>query len=244
MTNSISLLIALILFLAAPLVSLAADPVHLFLLSGQSNMANLKPEQVFSPEIQKHFGAENVVIVKVAQKGEPIRRWDKNWKVTGDQHPAEIGDIYRQLIEEAEKALDGRPIKSVTLIWMQGERDAKERLSAHYEEAFLGMVEQIKTDFDVDEINCIIGRLSDSGSGKKDWDHIRRVQEKLGESGRRSAWINTDDLNDDNVGRDGTPLKPNDLHYSEKGYRLLAERFARKAIELLSNAEQTTKAGR
>ncbi len=78
MTNSISLLIALILFLAAPLVSLAADPVHLFLLSGQSNMANLKPEQGYTPEIQKHFGADNGVIVKVAPKGQPIRRWYKN----------------------------------------------------------------------------------------------------------------------------------------------------------------------
>lgn len=242
MTNA-SPLLALIFFLASPLLSRASDSVHLFLLSGQSNMANLKPDQVFTPAIHKHFGADNVVIVKVAKSGQPIRRWYKNWKVTGDQNPSQIGDLYEQLTEATKKALDDRPIESVTLICMQGERDAKERLCDYYEEAFLGIVKQIKTDLNVRDINYIIGRLSDSGLGKKDWDHVRAVQEKLGNAGPRSAWINTDDLNDDNVGRDGTPLKPNDLHYSEKGYRLLAERFASKAIDLLSIADQTTKDG-
>lgn len=234
-----SSLVAFVVLLVSPLVSWAGEPVHLFLLSGQSNMANLKPEQVFTPAIHKHFGADKVVIVKVAKSGQPIRRWCKDWKVTAGQNPAEIGDLHKQLMEAAKKSLNGRPIKSVTLIWMQGERDAKERLSALYEEAFLGMVKQIKTDLDVPDINCIIGRLSDSGLGKKDWDHIRDVQKKLGEASPRSAWINTDDLNDDNTARDGTPLKgSNHLHYSEKGYQLLAERFANKAIELLTTRDQ------
>jgi hypothetical protein len=215
--------------------------VHLILLSGQSNMAYMDPARVFTPMVETHFGAEHVVIVKVAKGGQPIRRWDPNWKATGNQNPAEIGDLYKQLLAAAEKALNGRPIKSVTLIWMQGERDAKECLSARYEEAFLGMVRQIKMDLGVPEINYILGRLSDSGVGKKDWDQIRAVQQRLGEAGPHSAWINTDDLNDDNVGKDGTPLKPNQLHYSAKGYQLLAERFARKLIELLTNTEPHAK---
>lgn len=222
-----------VLFLASPSVSFAGGAVHLFLLSGQSNMANLDPARVFTPNIQKHFGAENVLIVKVAQKGQPIRRWSKNWKATGDQNPAEIGDLYEQLMNQAKTALNGRPIKSVTLIWMQGERDAKEQLSVHYEEAFLGLLKQLKTDFAVQDINYIIGRLSDSGLGKRDWDRIREIQQQLGEAGPRAAWVNTDELNDDNVGRDGTMLKPNDLHYSKAGYDLLAERYVEKVKKLV-----------
>lgn len=228
-----STLASVVLLIASPLVSLAGEPVHLFLLSGQSNMANLKPEQVFSPEIQKHFGAENVVIVKVAQKGEPIRRWYKKWKVTGDQKPGEIGDIYDRLIKETTAAMSGNSVKSVTLIWMQGERDAKEHLSDQYEKAFLGILDQLKSDLKVKEIHYIIGRLSDAGLGKKDWDKIREVQQKLGEAGPRSAWINTDDLNDDNRSRDGTPLKENDLHYSKAGYDLLAKRYVEKIKALV-----------
>ena len=208
-------LLALILSLAAPLVSWAGDAVHLILLSGQSNMANLDPDKVFTREVEKHFGAENVVVVKVAQKGQPIRRWHQGWKVTGDQNPAQIG------------AIDGKSPKSVTLVWMQGERDAKEGLSAHYEEAFRGLLEQIKTDLKVDDLNYVIGRLSDSGLGKKEWDNIRAIQQKLGEAGPRAAWVNTDDLNDDGVKR------PDDLHYSKAGYDLLAKRYVEKIKELV-----------
>lgn len=220
-------LLALILFLAAPLVSLAGDAVHLILLSGQSNMANLDPDKVFTPEIEKHFGAGKVVVVKVAQKGQPIRRWHQGWKVTGDQNPDQIGDIYAQLIKATKAAISGKSLKSVTLVWMQGERDAKEDLSARYEEAFRGLLDQIKTDLKIEELNYVIGRLSDAGLGKKEWDNIRAIQQKLGEAGPRAAWVNTDDLNDDGVKR------PDDLHYSKAGYDLLARRYVEKIKDLV-----------
>jgi hypothetical protein len=41
-----------------------------------------------------------VVIVKVSQKGQPIRQWNRNWKVSGDQNPAEIADLYEQELTE------------------------------------------------------------------------------------------------------------------------------------------------
>ena len=190
-------------------------------------MANMDPARVFTPEVERHFGARNVVVVKVAQKGQPIRRWYKDWKVSGDQNPAQIGDIYEQLIQAAKAAMNGKSLKSVTLVWMQGERDAKEGLSAHYEEAFRGLLGQIKTDLKVAEMNYVIGRLSDSGQGKKDWDNIRAIQQKLGEAGPHAAWVNTDDLND------GASGKGDDLHYSKAGYDLLAKRYAEKIKALV-----------
>lgn len=222
------------LILISPL-AYAGKPhaVHLILLSGQSNMAHMDPSRVFIPEVEKHFGAENVVVVKVAQKGQPIRRWYKNWIVTGDQNPDQIGDLYEKLREETETAMSGKTIQSATLIWMQGERDAKESLSDHYEEAFLGILQQLKSDLEVKELNYVIGRLSDAGLGKEHWDKIREIQQKLGEADPHSAWVNTDDLNDDLKKKDGTPLKPNNLHYSEEGYDRLAKRYVEKVVELL-----------
>jgi hypothetical protein len=73
MATIASPLLALVLLLAAPVVSLAGEPVHLILLCGQSNMAGMDPARIFTPEVEKHFGAENVVIVKVARSGQPIR---------------------------------------------------------------------------------------------------------------------------------------------------------------------------
>lgn len=227
-------LITALLILAGPL-AFAENPraVHLILLSGQSNMANMDPARVFIPEVEKYFGAENVVVVKVVQKGQPIRRWYKKWNVTGVQDPDQIGDIYQRLMDETREFMQGKSIKSVTLIWMQGERDAKEHLSDQYEEAFLGILEQLKSDLGVTEINTIIGRLSDSGLGQKDWNKIRNIQQKLGEASSHSAWVNTDDLNDDRKDQDGTLLNPNNLHYSEQGYDLLAKRFVDKVKELV-----------
>jgi hypothetical protein len=167
------------------------------------------------------------VVVKVAQGGQPIRRWFKGWKVTGNQKPAQIGDIYEQLMEQTKAAMTGKSAKSVTLIWMQGERDAKEGLSDRYEEAFRGLLEQIKADLKVAEPNYVIGRISDHALGNKDWDNIREIQKKLGEVGPHAAWVNTDDLNDHD------PKKPNDLHYSKAGYDLLAKRYVEKVKELL-----------
>jgi hypothetical protein len=206
------------------------NAVHLILLSGQSNMVHLDPARVFTPEVEKHFGAGNVVVVKVAQKGQPIRRWYKKWQVTGDQNPGQIGDLYEKLIKATKTAMSGNSIKSVSLIWMQGERDAKEHLSDHYEDAFLGILEQLKSDLGVKKINYIIGRISDHGLGIKDWNKIREIQQKLGEVGPHSAWVNTDDLNDD--------IKPNDLHYSAEGYDLLAERYAEKVKELVKDWQE------
>jgi hypothetical protein len=69
----------------------------------------------------------------------------------------------------------------------------------------------------------VIGRLSDHLKGDKHWDAVRAAQEKVATDGRRSAWVDTDDLNG----------PQNDLHYTKAGYKELGNRFAAKALELL-----------
>ena len=38
--------------------------VHLFILSGQSNMAGLNPDLSFTPRVEQHFGKDRVIVVK------------------------------------------------------------------------------------------------------------------------------------------------------------------------------------
>jgi hypothetical protein len=45
----------------------AEKPVHLFVLSGQSNMQGMDPETGFMPEAKKLFKDEKVVYIKVAK---------------------------------------------------------------------------------------------------------------------------------------------------------------------------------
>jgi len=52
----------------------------------------------------------------------------------------------------------------------------------------------------------------------------------VAEADPRGAWIDTDDLHDK---IDKADKHSKDLHCSPDGYRLMGERFAKKAIELI-----------
>ena len=72
----------------------AGKEKHLFILSGQSNMARLGPSISFTPTVETAFGKGKVVVVKDAQSGQPISRWYKKWKPAQGDAPATTGDLY------------------------------------------------------------------------------------------------------------------------------------------------------
>ena len=213
--------------------SLTAD--HLFLLSGQSNMARFKPEPVFIPAVEAEFGADNVIVVKDAQGGQPIRRWYKDWKNATGEAPESTGDLYDRLMEKVKPEIEGKELETVTFIWMQGEKDAAESHGEVYQASLAGLVDQLRADLNFKDINVICGRLSDFGmkNGKKvpHWTKVRDAQMALADSSPRYTWVNTDDLNDgeDRSGR----TRPNALHYSIEGYTILGKRYADAAIQLI-----------
>ncbi len=60
---------------------------------------------------------------------------------------------------------------------------------------------------------------------------LRDIQMKVVESNPRFSWVNTDDLND-GVDNDGNDIS-NDLHMTPEVYKMMCERFAEKAIQLI-----------
>ena len=207
---------------------------HLFILSGQSNMAGLDPDASFTPAVSAAFGKDRVIVVKDAQGGQPIRRWYKNWKPAAGPGPAATGDLYDRLMTNVKAATKGERIETVTFIWMQGERDARERHGEVYGASLKGLLEQLGGDLERDDIRFVIGRLSDfdmANTKYPHWTYIRDVQVKVAESSPHGAWVDTDDLND------GKNLKgkeiQDDLHYSVLGYEELGRRFAARAIAFI-----------
>ena len=245
--TSINLLLVLACIFNQPAVSLYAEEKqsiqevqddkqekHLFIFSGQSNMSRFKPDKVFQPIVEREFGKGNVVIVKDARGGKPIRRWYRNWKSADGETPREPnGDLYDSLKAKIDKALRNQKVDTVTFIWMQGEADAKEKHGEVYLASLKGLVDQLCNDLERQEINVICGRLSDHGLKKPHWVMIREAQVQFAESLARGAWVNTDDLNDgpDGQGR----VRHNALHYSVEGYKILGKRYAEKAIALIRN---------
>ena len=130
--------------------------------------------------------------------------------------------------------IKGQTLNSVTFIWMQGERDAKMQWGEVYEVSLNGLYDQLCKDLGRSDINFVIGRLSDfdlKNQRYPHWTMVRKIQVKLGESGPRFSWVNTDDLND-GVNRKGKKIQ-NDLHYSAEGYKTLGKRFAESALKLI-----------
>lgn len=213
---------------------------HLFILSGQSNMANLDPSVSFTPILEKEFGKERVTVVKDAQKGQPLSRWYKKWKPVQGDAPATTGDLYDRLMKKVNEAINDDEYTTVTLIWMQGERDAKDKQGEVYADSLRGLIAQFSDDLKRNDINLVVGRLSDSGlvgRSKSQWAMVRQAQVEVAEASPRGAWVDTDDLNDGKNAQG--KLIQNDLHYSVEGYKMLGERFAQKSIDLIKKNAET-----
>ncbi len=213
------------------------DPsTHLFILSGQSNMARLDPDVSFTPTVQAEFGAKNVIVVKDAWGGQPIRRWVKNWAPTGGEQPEGNGDLYDHMMAKVDSVVAGRSLASITFVWMQGERDANESHGAVYGASLTGLMDQLKQDLSRDDIHLVVGRLSDfdMDNGRyPHWTMIRDVLVQTANAHPKGAWVDTDDLND-GLNAQGAEIE-NDLHMSVEGYTLLGKRFADASIKLIQN---------
>jgi hypothetical protein len=235
-------LIAVLLLLVPSIVAeaYAADSgKHLFILSGQSNMVGMDPDTSFTPAVTKAFGKDRVIVVKDAHSGQSIRSWCKSNHEfpppTTGRVPKVRGELYVRLIGKVKKAIEGRSLETVTLVWMQGESDLN---NTAYDAYLKELLEQLQADLAFKKINVVVGRISDSGldvqkrlQGRL---NIRRIQREFAEAYPYVAWVDTDDLNDREV--EGKVI--NDLHYTAQGYQTLGTRFAEKAIALIKEGKQ------
>jgi hypothetical protein len=229
----------IVALLGVSCASAAEKETHLFILSGQSNMAGLDPRISFTPTVETEFGKENIIVVKSAQNGQPIRRWYKKWKPAQGDQPKATGDLYDVLMKKVYQAIKGKKPATVTFVWMQGERDARERHGDVYAASLKGLIDQLAADLGRKDVNFVIGRLSDFDMGNTkypDWTKVREAQVEVADADPRGAWVDTDDLNDGKSKR-GLQIT-DDLHYSVEGYRTLGTRFAEKSIELIKNSAQ------
>lgn len=235
-------LTALLLSLTAAEIAAADKPAHLFILSGQSNMAGMNPKSGFEPEGAALFPNANVAYIKVAQSGQPIRYWVAEWDEIAKKHsldPATAraknknkGTLYYQpILDQFAKLLAKYPNpSSVTFCWMQGERDAKEQLHAAYGDALKQLIANLRRDLKQPNMNFVIGRLSDHmKADNTSWQAVRQAQVALAQADPRGAWVDCDDLND----KEKKGVKTDDLHYTKEGYELLGRRYIRQAKAII-----------
>lgn len=221
---------------------------HIFILSGQSNIARLKPSESFTPAVERQFGTENCFIIHQAASGKPIRYWYRDWKPAKDWKPRKEGesittteDYSKDIVRQYKDAARDQKVRSVTLVWMQGESDGLDGHGSSYEQGLTGFIAQMRQDLERPDLHVVIGRISDFGTSRNNaqWDLVREAQVRVAQSSPLYAWVDTDDLND-GVIIDGKAV-PNDLHYAPEAYKTLGIRFAEKAIGLILNPPKPAK---
>ena len=237
-------IITLLTLLLTASVAVAADkPVHLFILSGQSNMQGMDPETGFMPEAKKLFGDEEVVYIKVAKGGQPICRWLEEWVVIAKEkgldekrikriHKDGEVEFYQPILDQYQEILKKHPkLTSVTFCWMQGERDANGGGQPVYKDALKQLITKLRRDLERPDMNIVIGRLSDAGQQKESWAAMRKIQMEIVNEDPSGAWVDCDDLN--NREKDGKVS--NAVHYNRpEGYIILGQRFARQGHALVT----------
>ena len=212
---------------------------HLFILSGQSNILGMDPKETFLPKLTDEFGQEKVIVVKHGGDGRPIRRWYRQWQPLQGNTPQGRGDIYDQLLVKVEQKTKGKRLATVTFVWMQGETDAMEHFGREYKTSLIGLVQQLVVDLGREDLNVVLGRISDHDltTGKyPHWSMVRQAQVEAAEAEPYWRWVDTDQFND-GMAEDGRYLI-DDLHYTPEGYRLLGCRFAEEAITLIKLRKQ------
>ena len=146
------------------------------------------------------------------------------------------GAFYDEVLKQARGAIaKGKP-KTITFFWMQGERDAKEKLSAAYEESMKTLIANLRKDLDAPEMAFVIGRLSDFSTSDH-WEAVRSAQVKVASDDPRGSWVDTDDTND----KEKNGKKHNDLHYTKAGYDLFGQRLARQAVRMIKGGKPDPK---
>jgi hypothetical protein len=220
-----------------------AAETHLFILSGQSNMAGLKEARAnsFLSELAKLFPDADVQYVKVARGGQPIRLWVAEWDGIAKKHGlaahGQKPTFYPEIIKACnEKVPGGKNPDSVTFLWMQGEKDAKTKLDAAYVDSLQQLIANLRRDLDAPKMNVVIGRISDHSPGadlQASWDNVRKAHVAVAKSDPHGAWVDTDDCN--NKTKKGKAV--NDLHYAPEGYDLFGRRIARQAARLINGDE-------
>jgi len=217
-------------------------PVHLFILSGQSNMAGMDPETGFMTEAKKLFKDEKVVYIKVAKGGQPICRWLEEWQDIAKKngldenhikriHKGGKVEFYQPILDQYKEMVNKHPkFESVTFCWMQGERDANGGAHAAYKDALKLLISKLRRDLECPDMNIVIGRIGDYALDRESCVTVRKVQSEIANEDPHGAWIDVDDLNDRE--KDGKTI--NAVHYNRpEGYVVLGERFARQGYALI-----------
>jgi len=244
--------ISTVIVIAACLPAAAAhadeEPLPVFVLGGQSNMAGgghsknlpaelrqpnenvlifdgkewkpLAPGGRFGPEVT--FGA--AMAKALGRKIGIIKFAVSGSHLVWDWNPAgkAKNNVYAKALAFVTKARKSRPIEIRGMLWMQGERDSLYPGAAKKYAANLDLlVKSVRKDYQSPNMTFVLGRVNPKPARYKFVKVVRKAQQEL--KLPRTAWVDCDKLAKHGDG----------VHYNAAGQRALGKLFADATLKLL-----------
>lgn len=227
-------LLGLFLGLWSTAVQSAANSPHCVIFSGQSNMVALNVETHVLPYWRQTSGDDADCWIKLAKNGQAIEKWVEPQSFGLFRYKYQRGPLYLQLQQKLRQKLQARLPGQLSLVWIQGESDARDEGALQYAGQVNQLLNFIREDFRPLRLNLIIARINDHGLNSSTpfpfWREIRQQQLLLAQQAN-SILIDTDSYNDVTA---SAAAQEDALHFSPDGYvqlgQLIAESLRRLAL--------------
>ncbi|MCK4982097.1 MAG: hypothetical protein KAS17_04185 [Victivallaceae bacterium] len=174
-----------------------------------------KNSSVFGPELS--FARE--INTKLKEPIGIIKHTAGSTNLAVDWSPRRSESLYQELLAKVNVAKETCNIKIVAMLWMQGERDTRQKKWANaYARNLTNLIKTARQDFGNPEMVFIAGRVNPPNRPLA--NIVREAQENIKLD--KYAWIDCDDL-------DGAE----NIHYASNGYIEMGRKFATALIPYL-----------
>ena len=207
----------------------ARDPLHTAIqkdsIDGSGN-AGVGPGLSFAQAVAAHESNVMVGLIPCAAGGSKVSQWQKGVPRS----------LYDEAIERAKTALKqgaAGKIRICGVLWLQGESDTKEELYSLYQENFLKVVDNVRTDLNLPElpfIACTIGSFIEKKAAV--YPHVKEINEVL--LNLPNLRLNTACVD----ARDLTGSIGDNLHYNTESQTAIGPRYAEKYFALTAGSKK------
>jgi hypothetical protein len=177
------------------------------------------PEITFGRAIADRWPSEQVAIIKHSEGGTSVA---VDWK-------PKTGPQYQKLIQKVNKATqdlasEGKAYKIIGMIWLQGEKDARDQThAAEYEHNLASFIAAVRQDVHNPDLPFVFGLISPPPVPDYPYrELVQKAQTRVAQSVRATRIVKTDDL----------PLF-DVAHYTGKAQIELGRRFAQALLNML-----------
>lgn len=181
------------------------------------SLAKFGPEFLILRKIGVLHPDQTILGIKYAVGGTSLYAWSPDWTVelasiTGNE---EKGYLYENLLNYISEVTDGKDVEVGAIFWMQGETDARFRISAeNYKENLTYLITCLRRDLNAPDVPFFLGKVSPSETKYPYVDQVRWAQARVTKERVANGTISTDDL-----------TKLDLVHFDTEGQKKLGTRF-------------------